>query len=404
MKRSVFLSILVTITSLLPVQAQGPAQPPDDLTLAVPPPISEGLSGWWGQADFLLWRVRQGPLAGPLVTTGSPADALPGALGQPGTRLLYAGNQDYGTFAGIRFGVGYRPGPDTILGLEASGFALETRRVGAIYGSDLFGFPVLAQPVIAPAAGETSFLTALPGMLAGQIAVSTSSELHGWDLNANLPMTRDSNWRAEALAGFRSLRLSEDLAVSSDTIPIAPGMIGFLGMPVPPGTLLSARDLFRATNDFYGGQLGGRVGVMAETLGVELLGKVALGVNQQVLTVQGSSVAAIPGLPPAAAPGGVLAVDSNIGRYYRSVFAVVPEIGVNGVWDPTPWIRVRLGYTFLWISQVARPGNQIDRTIDPARIPTDGAFGAPTSPRPTVFFRESEFWAQGVNLGVEFRY
>jgi hypothetical protein len=241
-------------------------------------------------------------------------------------------------------------------------------------------------------------------MLAGQIAVSTSSELHGWDINANLPMIHNSMWRAEGLAGFRSLRLSEDLGVASDTIPIAPGMIGFLGLPVPQGTLLSARDLFRATNDFYGGQLGGRLAFMAEAFGLELLGKVALGVNQQVLTVQGSSAATIPGLPPVPAPGGVLAVDSNIGRYYRSVFAVVPEIGANAIWDVAPWMRLRVGYTFLWISQVARPGNQIDRTIDPARIPTDGAFGAPTSPRPTVFFRESEFWAQGVNFGVEFRY
>ncbi|HKI30681.1 MAG TPA: hypothetical protein VKA46_02230 [Gemmataceae bacterium] len=44
---------------------------------------------FWGGADSLLWWVKDGPLPLPLVTTGNPSDPHPGALGQPGTHVLF---------------------------------------------------------------------------------------------------------------------------------------------------------------------------------------------------------------------------------------------------------------------------------------------------------------------------
>src|SRR6266542_3464827 len=47
---------------------------------------------FWFRADYLLWWVKKGPLAAPLVTFGSDADApFQGILGQPGTRLAFGG-------------------------------------------------------------------------------------------------------------------------------------------------------------------------------------------------------------------------------------------------------------------------------------------------------------------------
>src|SRR5947209_20342763 len=45
----------------------------------------------WGTAEYLLWWVRRGNVP-PLVVTGSATDPFPGALEQPGTRVLFGGH------------------------------------------------------------------------------------------------------------------------------------------------------------------------------------------------------------------------------------------------------------------------------------------------------------------------
>src|SRR5438093_7907614 len=49
---------------------------------------------FWSSAEFLLWRVKDGPLPIPLVTTapvapGVAPEANTGGLGQPGTSVLF---------------------------------------------------------------------------------------------------------------------------------------------------------------------------------------------------------------------------------------------------------------------------------------------------------------------------
>jgi hypothetical protein len=58
---------------------------------------------------------------------------------------------------------------------------------------------------------------------------------------------------------------------------------------------------------------------------------------------------------------------------------------------------------------VVRPGEQIDRVINAGQSPLyetpatpPGLQGGPA--RPTVVFRGTDFWAQGINFGLEFRY
>jgi hypothetical protein len=61
-----------------------------------------------------------------------------------------------------------------------------------------------------------------------------------------------------------------------------------------------------------------------------------------------------------------------------------------------------VGYTFLYWSQVVRPGNQIDTTVNTTQVPTHPEFGPLTGPaQPMVPFRTTDFWAQGISLGVE---
>src|SRR4029077_16077599 len=118
------------------------------------------------------------------------------------------------------------------------------------------------------------------------------------------------------------------------------------------------------TNHFFGGQAGGRLQWFCGNFSVGMTAQIALGATQQPPTIAGASYVVAPGVAPAVLPGGVLAQTSNIGRFYRDQFTVVPEAQLNFGWQVRPWMRVNVGYTFLYWSNVLRPGAQIDRSVN----------------------------------------
>ena len=63
-----------------------------------------------------------------------------------------------------------------------------------------------------------------------------------------------------------------------------------------------------------------------------------------------------------AAAGAVLALTLAVSA--ETVFAVVPEVALNVAYQITDRISVFVGYTMLYVNDVVRPGNQIDRTIN----------------------------------------
>ena len=96
---------------------------------------------------------------------------------------------------------------------------------------------------------------------------------------------------------------------------------------------------------------------------------------------------------------------SNIGRYNWDVFAVVLEFPINVGYQVTKQLRVFVGYTFLYASKVLRPGDQIDRVVNTTQIPPPLAAGTLIGPaRPAFHFKDTDFWAQGINFGLEFRF
>jgi hypothetical protein len=86
---------------------------------------------------------------------------------------------------------------------------------------------------------------------------------------------------------------------------------------------------------------------------------------------------------------------------------VVPQVDVAAGCHLANCARLFVGYSFLYLSDVARPGEQIDRGINPVQAPT--ITGLPNAPlvgpaRPAPLFNHADFWAQGLNFGVELRY
>jgi hypothetical protein len=106
-------------------------------------------------------------------------------------------------------------------------------------------------------------------------------------------------------------------------------------------------------------------------------------------------------------PGGYFAQPTNMGERTRTVFAIVPDLGLNVGYMVTRRTTLLLGYTFLYTNRVVRPGKQIDRNINPTQNPSFGALPPAMlvgPARPVPRSDDSGFWAQGINLGFEFRF
>ena len=124
-----------------------------------------------------------------------------------------------------------------------------------------------------------------------------------------------------------------------------------------------------------------------------------------MVNLVGATTRAGAGVPAGTVPGGLLVLSTNGGRRARDEFAVVPEIGINVGYQICYWLRAYVGYSFLYWSDVARPGDQFNRVVNPTIVPASNTFGTPIGPaQPSCTFQHTDFWAQGVNFGLEFRY
>jgi hypothetical protein len=98
-------------------------------------------------------------------------------------------------------------------------------------------------------------------------------------------------------------------------------------------------------------------------------------------------------------------VSSNSGRQTRDEFTVVPEVCVNVGYQISSSLRVFAGYSFLYLGDVLRPGDQVNTTVNPGLVPASPWYGTSSVPaQPSALLSRSDFWAQGINFGLAFRY
>lgn len=207
---------------------------------------------------------------------------------------------------------------------------------------------------------------------------------------------------------MRYLNLDEDLTIiEQNTIVGASRFTTANGTLVAPlGTTSTVTDLFKVDNDFYGVMLGLTGEWRKGMWSLQLLGRVSLGETRQRVEIAGSQVVSVPGASTGTFPGGLLARPSNIGTYSDNQFTAVPEVGLNVGCQLTPHLKLFAGYSFLYWSNVVRVGDQIDRSVNVAGIPFFPQPPAiPTgTPRPLPTLTDTDFWAQGVNVGLEWKW
>jgi hypothetical protein len=354
------------------------------------------------RAEYLMWWVRPQQIPVLATTSVSPASSPNvaglggfGFLGDPSTRALIGPGSLGGALqSGMRVRAGYWFDDCGTCGIDGSFFFLGRQSTSTSVNSG--AFPVLTRPFFAPNLGaEFGEIVAFPGFSAGSLRVDSSSFLWGADVNLRHAFWNACDFRFEGFVGYRFLSLTERLGIT-ESITALPG-----NTTDPPGTQVTVQDRFRTRNLFNGGQ----VGLAAERnwgrVSLDVRGSVALGDTHQELDVSGSQVRVRPGEAPMVFNGGLLAVGPNLGNFNRDRFSVVPEVTINlGYWV-TPTIKVYAGYNFLYWSNVIRPGDQIDRTVDLTFIPNPPAgvaFSGQARPQP--LFRESDLWVNGIQFGL----
>ena len=360
----------------------------------------------WLSGEYLASWIRRGPLAAPLVTNGFRGDAVPGAIGQPGTVQRFGGDDiDYDTFSGFRAGLGLWMDHENRYSLSFSGFWLAEESVNFSAASDAAGNPVITRPFVNAISGQEGvYVVAFPAFAAGRIDIQSTSQLYGGEVNFSCHSYCHRRLHLEGLVGFRTLRLEEDLRVRDQLTALQFGGLTFQGNFLNAGDMLSTSDQFATSNTFYGFQTGGKARWEFDWFVVDLFGKVAFGANNQRVDIDGQTTLITPA-GVQTANGGVLALPSNSGAFRRHVFSLVPEAGINIGVDAHPNVRLLGGYSLLYWTNVVRPGRQIDRTLNPAQVPSDQAFGAVLGPpRPAFSFQGENFWAHTFNFGLEFHY
>jgi hypothetical protein len=353
-------------------------------------------------AEYNMWwtKSRSTP---PLVTT-SPAGTAQLDVGVlPDAQLLYGGGTDGGGLGhGGRLTVGQWLGDYETVALVGrfTGFATDDASFSAV--SD--GTTNLAIPFFDAQFGiENAYLVAFTPdgtnpFANGNVNVNGRLDMTAVDAYAQFLLYEEYGTRFDFIGGYQMLRLDSSLNIDSTLVSQNVAIVS------PVGTSIFVEDIFEGRNEFHGGQLGLSTTIEYGCWNFSMLGKIGVGNMRQSMHIDGNTVIT----PPAGAVDvrdeGLFALGTNQGVYSRDRVAYIPEVGVKLGYKIRPNLNLTLGYTFLYISNVVHGGDAIDRQLNLSQTNGGPAVG-PNQNRPMFLgFRETDFWAQGLNFGLEYKF
>jgi hypothetical protein len=363
------------------------------------------LGGWYVRGEYLYWWA-DGMVAPALVTTSpnGTARADAGVLGEPGTTILFGGgglNNDGQSGARITFGKWLECYPGHAI--EGDYWGLGTINDGFFASSP--GNPILARPFFdINNAQESSELVAFPAVVAGSVLVDPSTRVQGaglrkrWALCGCLDCDPCNpcccnGWNVDWTAGYRFMRLDDSLTIREDLTSLD---------TTNPGSFL-VQDQFATRNTFHGGEVGTILGSRHGRWSFEALGRIAVGSTHSQVRINGfTDITPLNG-STTRNQGGLLAQRTNIGTYERDDLAVIPEFGATLGWQLNPCWRLTFGYSFIYWSNVVRAGQQIDRDINTNLLPPE-ADPFTGNRRPRFVFNDTDFFVQGINVGLDARW
>jgi hypothetical protein len=319
---------------------------------------------------------------------------MAGVLGAPTTSTLFDGKANDQARSGLRLSSGYWFDAERSFGVEAGAMVLESQ--SKLFSGSSDGTTILARPFTdANTTAPSSVLVAFPGSSSGSVDVRASS---GNFYEAHVDFSErifDHGWvRFNGLFGYRFFRYDEGLHVRQTVNPTDPNFAA--------GTQIATVDDFNTQNEFHGGEIGLRAEFFWDSLSLDLLGKVAVGNLNRHVNINGNQVVSVPGAAPITQAGGVLALSSNSGFHGSDDWTYLPVFGVNLHWQVSQNLRLRVGYSILFLNEIARAADQIDFTVNPNLFPPAQN---PTGPgRPVFTLHRQDFSVQSFSTGLEFTF
>lgn len=351
----------------------------------------------WVSAEWLFWAATGQHL--PPIATTSPVGtdrSLAGVLPSPNTNVLYGGDRANNDFRnGLRINGGVWLDDNHLFGIEGNFFFLGGSKNAFATSSN--GSQIISRPFFNALTGlPDAELVSYPGVLAGSLTAESRSSVIGGGVNAVHNLCCNPCSRIDLLYGYRYFNVSDEIDIRENLTALSGQGL------VPAGTQYQIVDKFKTQNNFNGGVIGLNA---EERFGMFFVGaraSVALGANNEVIDINGVTRVMPPNGPAMAYVGGLLAQPSNIGHYNNTVFAVMPELGLRAGVQVTQWARVFAGYNFLYLSNVARAGDQIDLRVNPTQLPPRTLVTGPNLPAFTP--HTTDFTINGFSLGVELRF
>ncbi|MBL8824753.1 MAG: BBP7 family outer membrane beta-barrel protein [Planctomycetia bacterium] len=369
---------------------------------------------WYGSLDFVLFSVTPDK-APALVITGpqNTTSILDGTVVYGGSDL------PTDTMLGGRVSMGVWFNRRQSWGMFGSFFTTQDQamhyQAGSADGSTFYARPFFNTSTVnfngtprVPAEDleQVSQLgTALRPALGGFVNIDRTSKLRGADLNFrfnlcnNFPPCRRTHWNIDGYAGVKYLGFDETLNIT-ENINVLNDFVIDPNTTLLQGTQFFVQDRFSTQNAFIGGNIGLISEARMGRFFIEMRTGIALGGTQQTVTIGGNTQVTTPnGQTTGLLTGGLLAQESNIGTNTRSQFSYVPELGLKLGLQVTDHLRVFAGYEMMYWSNVVRPGQQIDRSVNASQLPQ---FPGPTSGevRPLFNYQTSNLWISGFSAGV----
>lgn len=385
---------------------------------------------FYGGVEYLLWKFKDAPLPPLQLTlplTQSGIDNFDNTVALPGVGVQYGGR------SGGRFTLGHWFDDNHDLGFEGTFFIFDQKQEG-FTANQIANPPItvtIQQNVTTTVQSNPPITTQeqipIDIILPGQLTVTTfgragPSQFLGGDLTLRSTRAIFGGMVWDFLAGFRYVSLEENFSLTETiNLTLANSNTIFVNGLVPPGftptippTLSGVSSVFTTgsvnqistRNHFYGAQVGasfewwlaprvlftgwGKLGVGGMTEQVRLTSITATQTGAGVVT---------------AGPGGL--IGQVVGDLNQSQvrYAVIPEFNLNFGYQITRNIRSLIGYNFMYISNVARPGDQIAFSSSNTNFTiagTQSTSGALV--QPNFNFQTTDFYAQGLTTGLEFRW
>ncbi len=375
-------------------------------------PVCSPPGRFWLRADYLIWWTN-GVKLPPLVTTSPSGTAVEeaGVLGYANTNILFGNSTVFSEGrSGYQGTIGAWLDDCHTWGVEFDYFAIGDASDGFSQTSN--GSTILARPFYNTETGkQASELVAYPDVVEGTVSANASESFWsaGVMMSYNICSCDSCSGcdscadpcgppllnccRADLLVGFRhynlrdSLNVTEDLRDTSDE-PTA-------------DTTYVIHDNFKASNHFYGSELGLRTKLYRGRWSLDVLTKIAIGNNHQTVTIDGTTAITAPDEATKNYNSGILAGSTNSGKYQADSLTLIPQLGLELGYQVNNNLRAYLGYRVLYWSAVARAADQVDLNLDPRNFPppTAGGLAFPAYPGDV-----SSFWAQAINVGGELRF